>query len=185
MKTNNLDFDELYTKEIDGKWTLEGMHNYAKDLYRDDGNEIADAEDIYPRAGVPSTAYSVLCSGVDASYIRIVPNPYSMEIPYCIDAPERIGFALEAMVYHSTDTVRATYFEIRLCGQTSRDALFRQTLDLIYSNIAYSIPIESTISYSSAINDMMVEGSRKITSYIQSVKPSMKKDIEKFINEVD
>jgi len=276
MNANNLDIDELYTKAIEGKWTLEEMHNYAKDVYRDDGNGIADAADIYPVVGVPSTTYSALCSGADASYIKIdpktslpvayfttegfvdaynlildtmsgenffytgcsknteatdmfvdghalflmttisnsnamregmkddfgflplpkrdlnqehytcnAPNPYSMAIPHCVDDPERIGFVLEAMAYHSTDTVRVTFFEIKLYGQTSRDALSWQTLDLIYSNIAYSIPVESTISYSSTINDMMVEGSREISSYIQSVKSSMEKDIEKFINEVD
>ncbi len=275
MSANSLSVDELYMKAIDGKWTLEEMYNYAKDVYRDDGNGIADASDIYPVVGVPSTTYSALCSGADASYIKIdpktslpyayfttegfidaynlildtmsgnnffytgckknteatdmfvdghalflmttisnsntmrtgmkddfgflplpkrdlnqehytcnAPNPYSMAIPVCTKEPERIGFILEAMAYYSTDTVRTTFFEIKLYGQTSRDALSWQTLDLIYSNIAYSIPVESTISYSSTINGMMVEGSRDISSYIQSVKSSMEKDIEKFINEV-
>lgn len=275
MADNNLSVDELYQKAIDGNWTLEEMYNYAKDIYKDNGNGIADADDIYPVVGVPSTTYSALCSGADASYIKIdpktslpyayfttegfvnaynlildimtgdnffytgcaknteatemfvngnalflmttisnsntmrsgmkddfgflplpkrdtdqehytcnAPNPYSIAVPVCAKDPERIGFILEAMAYHSTETVRSTYFEIRLYGQTSRDALSWQTLDLIYSNIAYSIPVQSTISYSSKINDMMVEGSRDISSYIASVKTSMEKDIENFINGV-
>ena len=275
MADNNLSVDELYQKAIDGKWTLEEMYSYAKDVYKDNGNGMADADDIYPVVGVPSTTYSALCSGADASYIKIdpktslpyayftteefvnaynlildtmsgenffytgcsknteatemfvnghalflmttiansatmrtgmeddfgflplpkrdlnqehytcnAPNPYSIAIPACTNEPERIGFALEAMAYHSTDTVRTTYFEIRLYGQTSRDALSWQTLDLIYSNIAYSIPVESSVGYSSKINGMMVEGSRDISSYIASVKTSMEKDIENFINEV-
>ncbi len=275
MADHNLSVDELYQKAIDGKWTLEEMYNYAKDVYKDNGNGIADKDDIYPVVGVPSTTYSALCSGADASYIKIdsktslpyayfttegfinaynlildvmtgenffytgcaknteatemfvnghglflmttisnsntmrtgmkddfgflplpkrdleqehytcnAPNPYSIAIPVCTKDPERIGFILEAMAYHSTDTVRTTYFEIKLYGQTSRDALSWQTLDLIYSNIAYSVPVESTIGYSSKINGMMVEGSRDISSYIASVKTSMEKDIENFINGV-
>lgn len=275
MSTNGLSVDELYQKAIDGKWTLEEMYTYAKDVYKDNGNGIADADDIYPVVGVPSTTYSALCSGADASYIKIdpktslpyayftteefvnaynlildtmsgqnffysgcsknteatdmfvnghalflmttisnsntmrtsmkddfgflplpkrdlnqenytcnAPNPYSIAVPVCVSDPERIGFILEAMAYYSTDTVRATYFEIKLYGQTSRDALSWQTLDLIYSNIAYSIPVESSISYSSKINDMMVEGSRDISSYVASVKNAMEKDIANFIDEV-
>jgi len=275
MAANNLSVDELYQKAIDGKWTLEEMYNYAKDVYKDDGNGVADEHDIYPVVGVPSTTYSALCSGADASYIKIdpktslpyayfttegfidaynlildtmsgenffytgcsknteatemfvnghglflmttisnsgsmrtgmkddfgflplpkrgldqehytcnAPNPYSIAVPYCVSDPERIGFILEAMSYYSTDTVRTTYFEIRLYGQTSRDALSWQTLDLIYSNIAYSIPVESSVGYSSKINDMMVEGSRDISHYIQSVKTSIEKDIENYINGV-
>lgn len=275
MNTNNLSIDDLYRKAIDGKWTLEEMYAYAKDVYKDNGNGVSDADDIYPVVGVPSTTYSALCSGADASYIKIdphtllpyayfttegfinaynlildvmtgenffytgcsknteatemfvnghalflmttisnsntmrtdmkddfgflplpkrdldqenytcnAPNPFSLAVPVCAKDPERIGFILETMAYHSTDTVRATYFEIRLYGQTSRDALSWQTLDLIYSNIAYSIPVESSIGYSSKINGMMVEGSRDISSYIKSVKSSMEKDIENFINEV-
>ncbi len=275
MADNNLSVDELYQKAIDGNWTLEEMYNYAKDIYKDNGNGVADKDDLYPVVGVPSTTYSALCSGADASYIKIdpktslpyayfttegfvnaynlildtmsgenffytgcaknteatdmfvnghalflmttisnsntmrsgmkddfgflplpkrdtdqehytcnAPNPYSIAVPACVKDPERIGFILEAMAYHSTETVRSTYFEIRLYGQTSRDALSWQTLDLIYSNIAYSIPVQSTISYSSKINDMMVEGSRDISSYIASVKTSMEKDIENFINGV-
>lgn len=276
MAANSLSVDELYTKAIEGKWTLEEMYNYAKDVYRDNGNGIADADDIYPVVGVPSTTYSALCSGADASYIKIdpktslpyayfttegfidaynlildtmsgenffytgcsknteatemfinghglflmttisnsntmrsgmsddfgflplpkrdleqehytcnAPNPYSIAVPVCVSDPERIGFILEAMAYHSTDTVRTAYFEIRLYGQTSRDALSWQTLDLIYSNIAYSIPVESSVGYASKINDMMVEGSRDISSYIKSVQSSMENDIEKFINGVE
>ncbi len=275
MSDNNLSVDELYQKAIDGNWTLEEMYNYAKDVYKDNGNGVADKDDLYPVVGVPSTTYSALCSGADASYIKIdpktslpyayfttegfvnaynlildtmsgenffytgcaknteatdmfvnghalflmttisnsntmrsgmkdnfgflplpkrdtdqehytcnAPNPYSIAIPACAKDPERTGFILEAMAYHSTETVRSAYFEIRLYGQTSRDALSWQTLDLIYSNIAYSIPVQSTIGYSSKINDMMVEGSRDISSYIASVKTSMEKDIENFINGV-
>lgn len=273
MSANSLSVDELYTKAIDGEWTLEEMYKYAKDVYRDNGNGIADEDDIYPVVGVPSTTYSALCSGADAGYIKIdpktslpyayfttegfidaynlildtmsgdnffytgcskntqatemfvnghalflmttisnsntmragmqddfgflplpkrdleqehytcnAPNPYSLAVPSCADDPERTGFILEAMSYHSTDTLRTSYFEIRLYGQTSRDALSWQTLDLIYSNIAYSIPVETTVGFSSEINGMMVEGSREISSYIKSVKSSVDKDIEKFIN---
>ncbi len=275
MAENNMSVDELYMKAIDGKWTLEEMYNYAKDVYKDNGDGIADADDIYPVVGVPSTTYSALCSGADASYIKIdpktslpyayfttegfvnaynlildvmsgdnffytgcsknteatemfvnghalflmttisnsnamragmsddfgflplpkrdleqehytcnAPNPFAIAVPVCVSDPERIGFILEAMAYHSTDTVRTTYFEIKLYGQTSRDALSWQTLDLIYSNIAYSIPVDSSVGYSSKINEMMVEGSREISSYIKSVKSSMEKDIENFINGV-
>ncbi len=275
MQKHNLSTNELYQTAIDGNWTLEEMYNYAKDVYADDGNGIADANDIYPVVGVPSTTYSALCSGSDAHYIKIdpktslpyayfttdgfidayskimnimtrenffytgcsknteatdmfvnghslflmttisnsntmrtsmkedfgflplpkrdtlqegyicnAPNPWSVAIPYCHTDPERIGFILEAMSYYSQDTVRTSYFQIRLYGQTSRDALSWQTLDIIFSNIAYSIPVQTTVSFSSGINDRMVAGEMEIASYVASVKSSIEKDIENFINEV-
>lgn len=118
-------------------------------------------------------------------YICNAPNPWSVAIPYCHSDPERIGFILEAMSYYSQDTVRTSYFEIRLYGQTSRDALSWQTLDIIFSNIAYSIPVQTTVNFSSTINDKMVAGEMEIASYVASVKPSIEKDIANFINEVN
>lgn len=276
MQKHGMSTNELYQTAIDGNWTLEEMYTYAKDVYSDEnGNGDADENDIYPVVGVPSTTYSALCSGSDASYIKIdpktslpyayfttegfvsayeqimnimtrenffytgcsknteatdmfvgghslflmttisnsntmrtsmkedfgflplpkrdtlqenyicnAPNPCSVAIPYCHEDPERIGFILEAMSYYSQDTVRTSYFEIRLYGQTSRDALSWQTLDIIFSNIAYNIPVQSTVNFSSAINERMVANQMDISSYIASVKSSVEKDIENFIKEV-
>lgn len=275
MKKHDMSIDGLYQKTIDGKWTLDEMYTYAKDVYEDNGDGVATADDIYPFVGVPSTSFSALLSGCDASYIKIddqtslpyayftterfgnvygkildvmykdnffymgcskntaatdmfvnghalfllttivssntmrqsmasdfgflplpkydtdqekyicnAPNPYAIMVPSNSEDPERVGFILEAMSYISHDTVRTAYFEVRLYGRTSRDALSWQTLDIIYSNIAYSIPVESSVNYASKINDMMVENDGGISAYVASVRNAVTGDIEKFIEKV-
>ncbi len=275
MKKHSLDIDELYSLAIDGKWTLDRMYTYAKDVYEDNGDGIANAEDIYPIVGVPSTTLSAMLSGANASYIKIdpetklpyanftsetfmdtynkildvmfsdrffyngcskntqatemfvnghalfllttivssntmrqsmssdfgflplpkynedqdiyicnAPNPYAIMIPFDAPDAERTGFIIEAMSYISHDTVRTAYFEVRLYGRTIRDALSWKTLDIIYSNIAYSIPVQTSVNYSSKINDMMVNNDRSIASYVASVKNTVNSDIQKFIEKV-
>lgn len=276
MKKHSMSTDELYKKAIDGSWTLDEMFTYAKDVYEDNGDGVANEDDIYPVVGVPSTSLSALLSGCDASYIKIddatslpyayftterfgnvygkildvmfgdnffytgcskntkatnmfvnghalfllttivssntmrqsmssdfgflplpkydvdqekyicnAPNPYAIMVPSRTADAERTGFILEAMSYISHDTVRTAYFEVRLYGRTSRDALSWQTLDIIYSNIAYTVPVESSVDYSTAINGMMVANDRGIASYVASVKGAVEGDIKKFIDKVN
>lgn len=276
MRKHGMSTDELYKKAIDGKWTLEEMYTYAKDVFEDNGDGISDAEDIYPIVGVPSTTFSALLSGCDASYVKIdaatslpyayftserfgnvydkilnvmfgenffytgcskntqatnmfvnghalfllttivssntmrqsmsadfgflplpkydtdqekyicnAPNPYAIMVPSDSQNADRTGFILEAMSYISHDTVRTAYFEVRLYGRTSRDALSWQTLDIIYSNIAYSVPVESSVNYQSEINKMMVDNDRGISAYVASVKGVVEADIKKFIDKVN
>lgn len=274
MQKHDLSTNALYQTAIDGKWTLEEMYNYAKDVYSDNGDGVQNEDDIYPFVGVPSTALSALITGADASYIKIssetsqpyayfttesfvdtynkilnimfsdnffytgcskntqatdmfvgghalfllttivnsntmrqsmssdfgflplpkrdtdqtsyicnAPNPYAICIPVHISDAERSGFVIEAMSYLSTDTVRTAYFEVRLYGRTSRDALSWQTLDLIYSNIAYNIPVQSSVGYSGTINSMMAANDSSIAAYVRSVKDVVEKDIADFIEE--
>lgn len=117
-------------------------------------------------------------------YICNAPNPYAICVPYNSQDPERTGFVIEAMSYLSTDTVRTAYFEVRLYGRTSRDALSWQTLDLIYSNIAYSVPVQSSVGFSGTINKMMAANDRSIAAYIKSVQATVENDIANFIDEV-
>lgn len=275
MDRFGLSTNELYQTAIDGEWTLDKMYEYAKDVYTDDGDGIANEGDIWPFIGVPSTSLSALITGADAGYIKMdtktstpyanfttetfidtynkildimftdkffytgcskntaatdmfvsghslflltgiqssntmrasmsadfgflplpkynedqekyisnAPNPYAICIPTTSQDPERTGFVIEAMSYLSTDTVRTAYFEVRLYGRTSRDALSWQTLDLIYSNIAYNIPVQISVGYSGTINNMMVANDRSIASYVQSVKATVENDIANFIDEV-
>lgn len=275
MDRFGLSTNELYQTAINGKWTLDKMYEYAKDVYTDDGDGIANDGDTYAFVGVPSTSLSALITGADASYIKMdtktstpyayfttesfidtynkvldvmfkdnffytgcsqntaatdffvnghslfllttivssntmrssmsadfgflplpkynedqskyicnAPNPYAICIPATSQDPERTGFVIEAMSYLSTDTVRTAYFEVRLYGRTSRDALSWQTLDLIYSNIAYNIPVQFSVNYLATINKMMVANDRSIASYVQSVKATVENDIANFIDEV-
>lgn len=118
-------------------------------------------------------------------YICNAPNPYAIMVPSDSQNADRTGFILEAMSYISHDTVRTAYFEVRLYGRTSRDALSWQTLDIIYSNIAYSVPVESSVNYQSEINKMMVDNDRGISAYVASVKGVVEADIKKFIDNVN
>lgn len=117
-------------------------------------------------------------------YICNAPNPYAIMIPFDAPDAERTGFIIEAMSYISHDTVRTAYFEVRLYGRTLRDALSWKTLDIIYSNIAYNVPVQTSVNYSSKINDMMVANDRSIAAYVASVKNTVNSDIQNFIKKV-
>lgn len=112
------------------------------------------------------------------------PSPYAIMIPYNNPDPERTAFLIEALSYYSYLEVRPAYFDVMLHGRVSRDEQSSEMLDLIFSNLMYTVPLETSVDYSSKINKMMQENDRSITSYLTSVQGTVEKHLDAFIEKI-
>lgn len=48
----------------------------------------------------------------------------------------------------------------------------------------YTVPLETSVDYSSKINKMMQENDRSITSYLTSVQGTVEKHLDAFIEKI-
>lgn len=151
------------------------------------GNMMFEVSSLYETQGLRSTGFEFgilpypKLDTVQENYVTHCPAPYIIVVPSVVPDIDRTGVILEALAYESEDTLIPAYFDTMLKGKVSNDSESGAMLDIIFSNIKYFIPIETAVKYTSEMPNMLAAKKTDVASYLESIKNTMLKDIEKTV----
>ena len=106
---------------------------------------------------------------------------YGICIPVNVPNPEFSAYMIEVLACGGKNYVTPAYYEVALKSRAAKDDDSEEMLDLIFDNVVYDLGVMYNFGGIDFFGTLMEQNSTNVTSYLQSIEPSIQAAIDAYV----